>query len=531
MDSKDHQLPASCEVAIIGAGAGGLMAAGLLAKAGLQVVVLEAASQPGGYLAGFQRQGFHFNTSVGWLSQCGPGGFVHRLLGYLGKDFPACPPLTRIHRYKNDHTDYLLSADPMELEATLLRDFPGDARGIRAFFRDSRKLAPRLQALNNCVCSPENMTLAEKVLHGLRMLGWALPLIRHIRTPVEKGISRYFGPAASQIYCSQESMMSVIVPVAWAFAGNYQACPRGGSQALVIWLCERIQAAGSRVVLNQRVERVLLDARGEAAGVALADGRTLAARYVIAACDVQLLYNQLLPPGCIPSRLRAAITGAEAYHACFSIFLGLDCPAAALGIGEEVVNLTRSGLTRAEHSSGDPHRTIITIMSPAGRDASLAPAGKGSLMIQCPASMAYEQQWRAGSDLTRGAPYRALKQEFAGILLDRIEATLAPTLRQHIEVMEIATPVTYWRYTGNTGGRMSGAKPTGRNILARVAHYRTPVKRLLLGGQGAEYGGGVPMAMKAGANASLLVMKELRPTAFAQLKALLRGADVSQGGG
>jgi len=163
------------------------------------------------------------------------------------------------------------------------------------------------------------------------------------------------------------------------------------------------------------------------------------------------------------------------------------------------------------------------IMSPAGRDASLAPPGKGSLMILCPASMAYEQQWRTGPGLTRGAPYRALKQEFAGILLDRIEANLAPTLRQHIEVMETATPVTYWRYTGNTGGRMSGAKPTGRNIHAGVAHYRTPVKRLLLGGQNAEYGGGVPMAVKAGANASLIVMKDLRPAAFAQLKALLRG--------
>jgi phytoene dehydrogenase-like protein len=98
---------------------------------------------------------------------------------------------------------------------------------------------------------------------------------------------------------------------------------------------------------------------------------------------------------------------------------------------------------------------------------------------------------------------------------------VAPELRKHIEVMEIATPMTYWRYTGNTKGSISAAKPTFKNIYSGVAHHQTPVKNLLVGGHCGEYGGGVPIAVKSGMNASLIVLKALAPSAYLHLRAML----------
>jgi prolycopene isomerase len=83
--------------------------------------------------------------------------------------------------------------------------------------------------------------------------------------------------------------------------------------------------------------------------------------------------------------------------------------------------------------------------------------------------------------------------------------------------------MTYWRYTSNTKGSISGTKPTGRNIRAGVAHCQTPVKHLLVGGHCGEYGGGVPMAVKAAANASLIVMKMLAPNSYREFRNLLNG--------
>lgn len=520
---RGEALPESCDVVVIGAGAGGLTAAALLARAGLNTVVLESDSQAGGYLAGFKRQGFSFNTSIEWLNQCGPGGFVNQLFNSLGAAPPECPQMQRIRRFKSDTYDYLLTANPDELRDTLLRDFPADAAGIRAFFRDAQRLGQRLARLDRNIIGPETLGFRERVGRGLRGFLWALPVLPYVLTPVEFGLRRYFGTTgAQQVFGSHQTLMSVMVSVGWAYAGNFQACPRGGSRTLALWLCERIKAAGSRVALNQRVEQVLLDGGGEACGVELAGGRKIGARYVIAACDVRQLYERMLPAGAVPARLLKAMRQADLYHSCFSIFLGLNCEATALGFGGEAINLTRAGQRRDEHSNGDPHRTVITVLSPSVLDPSLAPPGKATLIIHCPAYLDYRKQWQTeGEALARGDGYQSLKKEFADILLDRLEATFVPGLRRHIEVMEIATPVTYWRYTGNAMGSISGVKPTGRNIRAGVAHYRTPVKRLLLGGHCGEYGGGVPMAVRAAANASLIVLKELDPAGYGRLKAVL----------
>ena len=70
---------------------------------------------------------------------------------------------------------------------------------------------------------------------------------------------------------------------------------------------------------------------------------------------------------------------------------------------------------------------------------------------------------------------------------------------------------------------MMGAKPGRANMRNGVARYRTPVKNLLLGGHWAELGGGVPIAVKAGANAALMVLQALKPDAARALAGYMDG--------
>ena len=63
-----------------------------------------------------------------------------------------------------------------------------------------------------------------------------------------------------------------------------------------------------------------------------------------------------------------------------------------------------------------------------------------------------------------------------------------------------------------------GYRPTGSNMWARLASRTTPVGNVLIGGQWAEIGGGLPAAVRAGANAAAIVLKAELPDAFAALK-------------
>ena len=135
--------------------------------------------------------------------------------------------------------------------------------------------------------------------------------------------------------------------------------------------------------------------------------------------------------------------------------------------------------------------------------------------------MHYKDEWQTHLDVSgkrvRGKAYQELKKEVAEILITRVEQKLAPTLRSHILFYEVATPVTHWRYTGNKNGTMMGARPGRQNMKNKISHYRTPVQILIMGGHWAVLGGGVPIAAKAGANASLLVLQKENPEAFKSL--------------
>ncbi len=512
-----QNVPTEAEVVVIGAGMGGLTAAALLAKAGREVVVIEPERRPGGYLAGFTRRRFVFDSAIHWLNQCGPGGFVHKILSWIGDDFPVCEPLHDIRRYKGDSFDYLLTDRPDELRRQLIADLPGNERGLNRMFKDAAVFGDRMMRYAHLMRATETMGLFDKMIYGLRMAVWGMPFARVYKKTAVEGLAQYVPSGRlSEIFASEEQLLAVLIPLGWAYNRDFQAPPVGGSQAFPRWLVERTRGFGSEVVLKKRVAEILLD-DGRAAGVRLESGEHIRARYVLAACDLETVYTKMLPTGVVPQDLLDKLGRAELYDSSVTLSLGLDCPAQQLGFGQEMIYLSRDGVTRQELNGGDPHKSGLSILAPTVRDPSMAPEGKGTLTVYCPATLEYGNYWRTEDGLKRGAAYKTFKQDYAKVVLDRVEATMAPGLQDHIAHLDVATPVTHLRYTGNKGGSIMAARPSKANIQARIAHYKTPVKNLLLSGHWAEYGGGVPIATKAGTNAALMVLKQEDRQAFKDL--------------
>ncbi len=519
--------PARCDAVVIGAGISGLCAAGLLTAAGLRVRVFEEQPRPGGYLQGFSRGGFTFDTAIHWLNGLNPDGLVHRVLDAVGPDWPRCEPLQRIWRYRGDSYDYLLDAQPDRLCTALSEAMPEEAAGFARLFADCRRLGGRMRSIYSRMRALETRGPLAKAGYGLGMLGWYWPVRRLLRAPIDAGLAHYFsGHGPGRVFCAEERLAAVAVPIAWAYAQDYFAPPPGGSQSWIRWLVERIRDGGGSVECSRPVARVLLDA-GRAAGVELADGERVAAPWVLACGDLDRLYRHLLPPEAVPPALLDKLDKADLYYSCIMLYCGLRCPAEALGLGPEMIRLTRDDVARDEHQTGGPERAALLVHAPSTRDPGLVPPGKGSLCVQVPAWIEDHQRWRTGPGDERTAAYREFKQAMADVLLDRLERQLIPGLRNRIERLEIATPITFRRYSANRGGSIMGAEPSDRNIKARLAGHRTPVPGLLLAGHWAEYGGGVPVCIKSAANASLLVLRRSDRAAFARLRAVMDGRAVS----
>ena len=108
------------DVIIIGSGVSGLTSAALLSKEGLKVCVLERHYLIGGYLQGFERKGFIFDTAIHWLNQFNETGTVTKVFNYLGSDFPRPVEMKNIHRHIGDEYSFLLTNNPDNLKNKLI---------------------------------------------------------------------------------------------------------------------------------------------------------------------------------------------------------------------------------------------------------------------------------------------------------------------------------------------------------------------------------------------------------------------------
>jgi phytoene dehydrogenase-like protein len=524
----NHEFKENYDVIVIGAGIGGLTSAALLSKAGLSVCVLEKEPRVGGYLAGFRRKHFIFDTAIHWLNQYGPDGILDKLFNAIGTDHPRAIEQQRIRRYKGENFDYLLTNQPDELRDQLIRDFPVDKKGIERFFSKARQIGRSFKNYNKIFRSEETMSFSQKLKNKIRLLEFAIPFIPYLsfsgEKGLKKGLARFFkSPRLQQIFSGEQELLGCLIPIGWSYFHDFQSPPKGGSQVIPQWLHHVISYYKNPVVLQCLVKEISVE-DGRCTGLLFEHRgkmKRLNSKYIIAACDIETLYEKMLPADAIPSGLKKKLKKADLYSSSITVSLALDCTAEFLGFNEELIHLVDENQSFEDQSGGDPRRSEISILAPSMRDKSLAPENQGTLTLYMPACMDYQNEWETQEDIfgkrVRGEAYQLLKKEVAEILIARVEDKIAPGLRAHILFYEVATPVTHWRYTGNKNGTMMGARPGRKNMKNKISHYRTPVKNLILGGHWAELGGGVPIAAKAGANASLLILQKENPGAFRSL--------------
>jgi len=518
------------DVVIIGAGIGGLTAAAILAKSRLNVCVLEMSPHPGGYLTGFERNGFHFETSIHWLNQCGPDGFVRRIFDLIAPSSPPTPENAQIRRFISDSYDYLLTNNPDEMRDKMISLHSNEEKAIRKFFKASKFTASAFANMTKFSRSTETMSGLEKVRSSMASGRVAFPLIRYLPYSTRSGLKRLFRSSALRnLYSTEERLLSCLVPVGWAYNNDYQLQPQGGSRAFTDWITDILKKWKVPVHCNHRVIKILLE-NAKASGVrCINKGKEIdiRAKYVIAACDVGSLYSEMLPEDSIPKKILRNQKNAEVYKSGVTISIGLNCEASALGLNEEQVLIRRDDISRKEQAGGAPDKTEISVIATSSRDPSSAPEGKGAISIYTSCDISYGDFWKTERDssggFVRGSAYKAFKKEYADIIIKRLEEKLIPGLSNHIEVLDIATPITYLRYTNNRDGAIMGFKPNFSNIRKGVASIRTPIKNLYIGGQWAEPGGGVPNAVKAGVNSALMIIKDEKPKAFKILADVMDG--------
>jgi len=104
--------------------------------------------------------------------------------------------------------------------------------------------------------------------------------------------------------------------------------------------------------------------------------------------------------------------------------------------------------------------------------------------------------------------YNREKQRWVDILIRRAEEQVIPGLSSMIEVKESSTPLTNWRFTGNTYGAIYGFEQSMDNSYMNRIDNRTPVKGLYLASAWGNPGAGFAGVLMSGHQTFMKMMED-----------------------
>nr|WP_199043318.1 NAD(P)/FAD-dependent oxidoreductase [Dyella sp. ASV24] len=476
---------------VIGAGLSGLSAALALARAGRDVMVLEASDQPGGCCSTTRMDGYTFNNGAVYVAV---PSLLKRAFGELGLNLDVEVPLVAIDHPHETHLDdgtivHLGSIDTARVEGdraaartALLRE------GLRKLQLDWRPIYHRL--LNGVL--PFEPSLP-------RTLGQLWRYLPRLGGRADRAIAGYFPDPALQAAVASILLYTGTPPdrlpasqliglLALLEEGFH--LPRGGMGAITDALHRALQTAGVPVRCGCEVTRIEAPG-GQVTGVVLANGEHLSAHEVVATCAGFAVVDRLLSPDVVPRAMQRTARRAPLSHRAIAVQLGGRFePSSNAFIVNHVPDMARQGVM---HQAAGQVPRWLSWTSPSQVVSGLAPTGKGVLELYAPVSGI-----RHASEWTPSMTEDALEKHLAAL------RGFLPMLE--IETVRTIDPQTFEQERHLYEGALYGVAP-GANPNAYFAH-RTPLSGLYLAGQTTFPGFGVPAALYSGLQTAGVMMRK-----------------------
>ncbi|MEU7386905.1 phytoene desaturase family protein [Streptomyces tanashiensis] len=483
---------------VIGAGNAGLTAAATLQQAGARTLLVERHNVPGGCATSFRRGRYEFEVALHQLSGIGAQGQAFSLRG-LFEGLGVADELDFVQEHDlyravvPGRYDVTLPAEWGAATDALEKAFPGNRARVERFFDLVRNVAFwQVAAMRGTPAEQVDPVLFRQALRPVEDV-----LDEHFTdTDLKSVLSLYW------TYVGQPPSRMAFQDLATVLFAYFEFKPwhvRGGSQAMSTAILGAFLRAGGEVRFHTAVEAVLTRG-GRVVGVRLDDGEEAGAADVVSNASLPVTYGMLEGTD-LPGAVRTDLASRRLGVSGFVLHMGLDATPAELGFttSTSFVNVdTDHERTYASTRSLEPARGICVSsydVAPIG----FAPAGATHVSLM---TLQYADVW----DGVPADAYARVKYDYAQTLLDLVEH-ITPGIRDAIEEVDVATPLTMARYLGHPGGAIYGYDQDVTDTWQfRDTERRSHVPGLHLVGSWSSMGGFQP-TLEAGARVARRLLR------------------------
>lgn len=476
------------KILIIGGGIAGLSAGCYAQMNGYDSEIFEMNAIAGGLCTGWKRKDFTFDGCLHWLVGSDPSSSYYPLWEEIGavqgKQMVTYDYFTKV--IDQDGRVFTVYTDPERLQEEMMAIAPEDRKQIRRIVRDIKVL------MRNEM--PPEFTLKDLIPTVRNIL-----MIYKYRQPIRVLAERFSNPVLKDFFIKGldwGEMCSAFLLWTLALMGSKKAgYPIGGSLDFIQSVESRYHKLGGSIHFKSKVAGIIVE-RDRAVGIRLSDGSEHRGDYVISAADGHTTIFDWLNGKYTGPAVTEAYSRYLLFPPLVYVLLGLSAD-----YSHEPYSLTLE--IKKPFRIGNEEISFLTLRNYT-MDPSLMPPGKSIFTVMISTDFDYWQELRQNREA-----YVAEKKRIADAVIGNINE-LYPGLREQVEEIDVATPNTFVRYTGNWRGSYEGWLMDRRSLKQRNLLTLPGLENFYMAGHWTAPGGGLPAGLITGRIAMKKICKKDR---------------------
>ena len=443
------------DAVVIGAGNGGLVAAIRLLQGGTKTLLVEKHNLPGGFATSFKRGRFEFEASLHELNDFGTkdnSGDVRDLFDSLGVtdkiEWLQIPEAYRVFS-REEKIDATMPFGKQAFIDKMEHYVPGSRPSMEKFFELAEEIRAAQAYSNSVNGKTDKNIMLSKYANFVRCGSYSVnEVLDSLKMPKKaKDILNaywcYLGAHCDDLSFIHYASMVI------RYITRGAAMPKMRSHEISLAMVERIRELGGDVWFNTEAVKIFTGDDYGVEGVLLSNGEHIETRHVIANCAPHIVYGKMIDK--VPVQVIKETNARKLAGRGFTMFLGLNKSADELGIENHNYFLYDTMDTAKQYE----------IMKKIDTNSVQATVCLNRAYPECSPEgtcMMYFTTLYMSDDWGNVKPedYFRVKDKVANMMIDRFEQDTGAKIRDAIEEISVATPMTYARYCGHPEGGIYG---------------------------------------------------------------------------